>query len=283
MKIMQMDYYNKKQYSKGRNPRYSNTNLTKEDRSILETEIDECLVYGRNSVRELLKSERTVDKLYIVKGVREGSISYIAEMAIEKRIPIVEIEKQKLDNMCKGANHQSVAALAAAKEYSSIDDMIEIAKQRGEKPLIVILDGVEDPHNLGAIIRTAECCGVHGVIIPKHRSATLNAVVSKTSAGALEYMAIAKETNISNAIEKLKKEGFWVFGAEAGGESYYSTDFNVPCAIVLGSEGKGISRLVKENCDYIVSIPLYGNINSMNVSAAAAVIISEAARQHHIK
>lgn len=278
---MQKDYYNKKKFNNENNPRFSKVNNSKKDFALTDSELDENLVYGRNSVRELLKSERTIDKLYIIKGVRDGSVSYIAEMAIEKRIPIVEVEKQKLDNMCKGGNHQSVAALAAAKEYSSIDDIIAIARQRGEKPLVVILDGVEDPHNLGAIIRTAECCGVHGVIIPKHRSATLSSVVSKTSAGALEYMAIAKETNITNAIEKLKKEGFWIFGAEAGGESYYDTDFDVPCAIVLGSEGKGISRLVKENCDYIVSIPLYGKINSMNVSAAAAVIISEAARQHN--
>lgn len=278
---MQKEYYNKKQYNKDRSSRFSDSGKEYQDRSVGNVDIDECLVYGRNSVRELLKSDRTVDKLYIVKGVREGSVSYIAEMAIEKRIPIVEVEKQKLDNMTRGANHQSVAALASAKEYSTIDDIIAIARDRKEKPLVVILDGVEDPHNLGAIIRTAECCGVHGVIIPKHRSATLNSVVSKTSAGALEYMAIAKETNITSAIEKLKKEGFWIFGAEAGGENYHATDFDVPCAIVLGSEGKGISRLVKENCDYIVSIPLYGKINSMNVSAAAAVIISEAARQHH--
>lgn len=244
-------------------------------------EIDECLVYGRNSVKELLKSDRPVDKLYIVKGVREGSVSLLAELAIERRVPIVEVEKNKLDNMCKGGNHQSVAAMAAAKEYSTIDDIIDIAKQRGQKPLIVILDGIEDPHNLGAIIRSAECLGVHGIIIPKHRSATLNSVVSKTSAGALEYMAIAKETNLTSAIERLKKEGFWIFGAEAGGSSCYETDFDCPCAIVLGSEGKGISRLVKENCDFIVSIPMYGKINSFNVSAAAAILISEAAKVHN--
>ena len=277
---MQKNNYNKNRYPKNKsNESYEHGRRTYDAAS--EDNLDECLVYGRNSVRELLKSERTVDKLYIAKGVREDSISYIAELAIEKKIPIVEVEKQKLDNMCRGANHQSVAAMAAAKDYSSIEDIIEIAHQRGQKPLVVILDGIEDPHNLGAIIRTAECCGVHGVIIPKHRCATLNSVVAKTSAGALEYMAIAKETNIAMTIEKLKKAGFWVFGAEAGGESYYDADFDVPCAIVLGSEGKGISRLVKEKCDYIVSIPLYGQINSLNVSAAAAVIISEAARQHN--
>ncbi len=271
------------------NPKYSKNRQRDESRSSVydnrrvdETaDIDECLVYGRNSVKELLRSDRSVDKLYIVKGVREGSVSMLADLAITRKVPIVEVEKAKLDNMCKGGNHQSVAAIASAKEYSSIEDIIDIAHQRGQKPLIAVLDGIEDPHNLGAIIRSAECLGVHGIIIPKHRSATLNSVVSKTSAGALEYMAVAKVTNLNNALEKLKSEGFWIFGAEAGGSSCYETDFDCPCAIVMGSEGKGISRLVKENCDFIVSIPMYGNINSFNVSAAAAIILSEAAKSHH--
>ncbi len=271
-----------KDYSRDTRKKFNkDRKATNNDLEYNVSQLDECLVYGRNSVRELLKSDRSVDKIYIVKGVREGSISYIAEMAIEKKIPIVEVEKPKLDKMCNCANHQSVAAMAAAKEYSSIEDILQKAKDMGQKPLVVILDGIEDPHNLGAIIRTAECCGVHGIIIPKHRSATLNSVVSKTSAGALEYMLVAKETNITMAIEKLKKAGLWIFGAEAGGDNYHDVDFNIPCAIVLGSEGNGISRLVKENCDYIVSIPLYGNVNSFNVSAAAAIVISEAARQHH--
>ena len=244
-------------------------------------ESDDCIVYGRNPVRELLRSDRTVEKLYIVKGVREGSISMIVDLAIKRKIPIVEVEKSKLDHMSNGGNHQSVAAVAAAKEYSTIDDIISIAKERNQKPLVLILDGIEDPHNLGAIIRIAECLGVHGIIIPKHRSATLNSVVSKTSAGAIEYVAIAKETNLTDTIKRLKDEGFWIFGAEAGGTSCYETDFDCSCAIVLGSEGKGISRLVKENCDYIVSIPMYGKINSFNVSSAAAIIVSEAARVHN--
>ena len=205
----------------------------------------------------------------------------IVDLAVKRRIPIVEVEKSKLDNMSCGGNHQSVAAVAAAKEYSSIEDIIEIAKQKNQKPLVLILDGIEDPHNLGAIIRIAECLGVHGIIIPKHRSATLNSVVSKTSAGAIEYVAIAKETNLTDTIRRLKDEGFWIFGAEAGGASCYETDFDCPCAIVLGSEGKGISRLVKENCDYIVSIPMHGKINSFNVSSAAAIIVSEAAKVHN--
>ena len=260
---------------------HSNYRDNQSDNASFTFETNECLVYGRNPIKELLKSDRSVDKIYILKGARDGSLSYLVEMAIEKKIPIVEVEKPKLDSMCSGANHQSICAMAAAKEYSSIEDIIEISRVRGQKPLVVILDGVEDPHNLGAIIRTAECLGVHGIIIPKHRSATLNSVVAKTSAGALEYMAIAKVTNISMTIEKLKQEGFWVFGAEAGGQSVYDCDFDVPCALVLGSEGKGISRLVKENCDHIVSIPMYGKINSFNVSAAAAIIISEAAKVHN--
>ncbi len=247
----------------------------------IKTETDECLVYGRNPVRELLRSDRAVEKLYIVKGIREGSVSMLIDLAIKRKIPIVEVEKSKLDHLSCGGNHQSVAAIAAAKEYSSIDDIINIAKQRNQKPFVIILDGIEDPHNLGAIIRIAECLGVHGIIIPKHRSATLNSVVSKTSAGAIEYVAIAKETNLTDTIKKLKDEGFWIFGAEAGGTSCYETDFDCACAIVLGSEGKGISRLVKENCDYIVSIPMHGKINSFNVSSAAAIIVSEAAKVHN--
>ncbi len=274
---------NHNNYSSKQKNKYTNiqgSNNERIDRPLSENN-DECLIYGRNPVREMLKSQRTVDKLYIAKGAREGSITYIAQLAIEKKIPIVDVEKSKLDIMCHGANHQGVAAIAAAKEYSSIEEIIEIAQSRNQKPFVVILDGVEDPHNLGAIIRTSECLGVHGIIIPKHRSATLNSVVSKTSAGAIEYMAIAKETNITMTIQKLKSLGFWVFGAEAGGSSCYETDFDVPCAIVLGSEGKGISRLVKEQCDYIVSIPMFGQINSLNVSAAAAIIISEAAKVHN--
>lgn len=261
--------------------KYNQNSIKKQYKENSVTVVNDCLVYGRNPVKELLKSDRTVDKIYLVKGVRDGSVSFLAEMAIEKRIPLVEVEKGKLDTICAGGNHQSIAAVCAAKEYSSLDDIIEIAHSRNQKPLIVILDGVQDPHNLGAIIRTAECLGVHGIIIPKHRSATLNSVVSKTSAGALEYMAVCKVTNINSTIEKLKKEGFWIFGAEAGGQSCYEADFDVPCALVLGSEGKGISRLVKENCDHIISIPMYGRVNSFNVSAAAAIIISEAAKVHN--
>ncbi len=238
------------------------------------------IVVGRNAVRELLKSDRAVDKLYVRKGDKEGSITVIIAEASKKNIPIVEVEAQKLDYLSNGANHQGVVAMAALKEYSSIEDIIALANERGEKPLIVVCDSIEDPHNLGAIIRCAECAGAHGIIIPKRRSVGITATVYKSSAGAIEHMLIAKVSNISNAIEKLKENGVWIFAAEAGGTPYYETDFNCGCAIVLGSEGNGVSRIVKENSDYIVSIPMYGKVNSLNVSTAASVILCHVARVH---
>ena len=245
-----------------------------------ETEENSGIVFGRNAVLELLKSERTVDKIFVRSGDREGSIVLIVGMAVEKGIPVIEVDKQKLDNMVFSGAHQGVVALASQKEYCSVDDILEIAKERNEKPFIVIADNIEDPHNLGAIIRSAECVGAHGLIIPKRHSVGLTMQVAKASAGAIEHLAIAKVANIATTIEALKEKGIWVYAAEAGGDNYYETDFNVACAIVLGSEGSGVSRLVKERSDYIVSIPMYGKINSFNVSAAAAIILSEVSRQH---
>lgn len=246
------------------------------------TEINESeetgIVVGRNAVRELLKSNRSVDKIYVRKGDKEGSITVIIAEASNKNIPIIEVEAQKLDYLANGANHQGVVAMAALKEYSSIEDMLSLAAERNEKPLIVICDSIEDPHNLGAIIRCAECAGAHGIIIPKRRSVGITATVYKSSAGAIEHIHIAKVSNISNAIEKLKENGLWIFAAEAGGSAYYETDFNCGCGIVLGSEGNGVSRIVKENSDYIVSIPMYGKVNSLNVSTAASVILCHVAR-----
>ena len=236
------------------------------------------VVVGRNAVRELLKSERAIDKLYVRKGEREGSITVIIAEAANKGVPIVEVEVQKLDYLSGGTNHQGVVAMAALKEYSSIEDMVALARERSEKPLIVVCDSIEDPHNLGAIIRCAECAGAHGIVIPKRRSVGITATVYKSSAGAIEHMLIAKVSNISTTLEKLKEYGLWVFTAEAGGTPYYETDFNCGCAIVLGSEGNGVSRIVKENSDYIVSIPMYGQVNSLNVSTAASVILCHAAR-----
>ena len=185
--------------------------------------------------------------------------------------------------MTGGANHQGIVAMAAQKEYCSVEDILAIAEERGEKPFIVISDGITDPHNLGALIRCAEGAGAHGIIIPKRRSVGLTAAVTKSSAGAIEHMAIAKVTNIAATVELLKKKGVWVFAAEAGGSAYYETDFNCAVAVVLGSEGDGVSSIVKEKSDYIVSIPMYGKVNSLNVSTAAAVILSEVARQQKAK
>lgn len=243
-------------------------------------EIDESLVIGRNAVRELLRSGRTIDKLLVQKGEREGSIVVLVAEAIERHIPVVETDRVKLDKMTNYSVHQGVVAMAAQKEYCSVDDILEIAKERGEKPFLVIADGITDPHNLGAVIRCAEGVGAHGLIIPKRRAVGLTAAVSKASCGAIEHLAVAKVTNIAATVEELKEKGIWVFSAEAGGEAYYNTDFNCPCAIVLGSEGEGVSKIVKDKSDYITSIPMYGKVNSFNVSTAAAVILAEVSRQH---
>ncbi|MBQ7411806.1 MAG: 23S rRNA (guanosine(2251)-2'-O)-methyltransferase RlmB [Clostridia bacterium] len=242
-------------------------------------EIDSLgVVIGRNAVAELLKSNRTIDKIYVRKGVREGSLTLIVAQAVEKRIPVVEVEPSKLDFMSGGANHQGVVAMAALKDYVSVDDILDIAKERGEKPLIVIADCIEDPHNLGALIRCAECAGAHGIIIPKRHAVGITPAVYKSSAGAIEHMAIAKVSNIATAIDDLKKKGVWIFASEAGGTPYYETDYDCACAIVLGSEGNGVGRLIKEKSDFIISIPMYGKVNSLNVSTAASVILCHVAR-----
>lgn len=239
------------------------------------------IVFGRNEVRELLRSGRSVDKLFVRRGELQGSVNLIVGEASERGIPIIEVEKEKLDRLCGGGVHQGVAAMAAEKEYCTIEDILNIARERGEAPFIVICDGIEDPYNLGALIRCAECAGVHGVVIPKRRSVGLTPTAAKASAGAIEHMAIAKVTNIASAIDDLKEAGVWTYAAEAGGENIYTTDIDRPAAFVLGSEGNGVSRLVKEKCDFVISIPMYGKVNSMNVSTAAAVILTEAAHRRH--
>ena len=241
------------------------------------------LVVGRNAVRELLKSDREIDKLLVQRGEREGSIVVLVAMAIEKGIPVVETDKSKLDSLSSLAPHQGIIAMASEKEYCSVEDILNIAKERGEAPLVVIADGITDPHNLGALIRCAEGAGAHGIIIPKRRSTGLTPVVSKASAGAIEHMAIAKVANISNTIRYLKDNGLWIFAAEAGGTPYYETDFKGPCGLVFGSEGNGVSQIVIENSDALTSIPMYGKVNSFNVSTAASVILCEAARQNRSK
>lgn len=241
------------------------------------------LVIGRNAVRELLKSGRAVDKLLVSRGDREGSIVVLVAQAIERGIPVVEVERQKLDSMAGMSQHQGVIAMAAEKEYVEVDDIIAIARERGEAPLIVISDGITDPYNLGALIRCAEGVGAHGLIIPKRRASGLTPLVSKSSAGAIEHLAVAKVSNIAQTIEELKEQNIWIYSAEAGGQAYYDTDFTGGCAIVFGSEGEGVSQLVKQRSDFIVSIPMYGHVNSFNVSTAAAVILAEASKQHRQK
>lgn len=242
-------------------------------------EINECTVSGRNAVRELLMGERDIDKIFVQRGEREGSITALIGMAGERKIPIIEVDKSKLDAMTGGTRHQGIVALAAQHNYSTIDEIFEYAESLSEKPFIIMLDGVEDPHNLGAIIRSAECCGAHGIIIPKRRAVGLTPTVAKSAAGATEYMRVARVTNLAQTIDELKRRGVWIYAADMGGEECYKTDLTSSACVVLGSEGFGISRLVKEKCDFVISIKLYGRVNSMNVSCAAAVIFAEIARQ----
>ena len=240
---------------------------------------NECIVTGRNAVRELLAGERDVDKIYISSGNREGSIKMLVAQAIEKKIPVIEVDRVKLDAISQGAHHQGIVAQVAEYKYSSVDDILDFAAEKGQAPFVIILDGVEDPHNLGAIIRSAECCGAHGVIIPKRRSVGLTPTVVKASAGAIEHMRVAKVTNIASTIDELKEKGLWIYAADMGGEEFYKQDLSGSVAVVLGSEGDGISRLVKEKCDFTISIKMYGSVNSMNVSCAASIIFAEIAKQ----
>lgn len=241
------------------------------------------IICGRNPVLEAVKSGREIDRLLVAHGVSGGTVSVIIAKCSAKGILIKEVSPQKLDYYCGGANHQGVAVMCAMQKYSTVDEILSCAEERNEKPFIVICDEIEDPHNLGAIIRTAEACGVHGIIIPTRRSASLNATVAKTSAGALEYMKVARVTNISNTVEDLKKKGVWVFGADMEGEDYQEVDYDIPCAVVIGNEGKGIGTLVAKKCDRIVSLPMVGKINSLNASVAAGVLMYEAANQRRSK
>ena len=238
-------------------------------------------VYGRNAVKELFDSGRDVEKIYVQQGEREGSINLLVALAAERKIPITQVEKSRLDKMAGSSRHQGIIAVASEGSYSSVEEIFEYAESRGEAPFIIVLDGVEDPHNLGAIIRSAECAGVHGIIIPKRRAVGLTSTVAKVSAGALMHMRVAKVTNISVTIDELKEKGVWFYAADMDGKSLYKTEMKGAVGIVMGSEGFGISRLVKEKCDFVISIPQYGCVNSMNVSCAAAVIMTEAARQRH--
>ncbi|MBM6694222.1 MULTISPECIES: 23S rRNA (guanosine(2251)-2'-O)-methyltransferase RlmB [Pseudoflavonifractor] len=238
------------------------------------------IIEGRNAVIEALRAGTAVDKVYIAKGETDATLGHIASTARGKGIVVVEADRRKLDAMSVTHSHQGVIAVAAVREYASVSDILQSARDKGEAPLVVVCDELSDPHNLGAVIRTAEAAGAHGVIIPKRRSAGLTAIVAKTSAGAVSYLPVARVANLTALLRELKEEGLWVFGTAADGStSLYQADLKGPAAIVIGSEGNGMSRLVREQCDFLVSIPMRGQVNSLNASAAAAVVLYEAVRQ----
>ena len=238
------------------------------------------VIEGRNAVIEALRAGVTIDKIFIMKGETDATLGHIASSAREKGIVVVDADRHKLDGMSRTHSHQGVIALAAVREYASVEDILNAAREKGEAPLIVVCDELSDPHNLGAVIRTAECAGAHGVIIPKRRSAGLTAIVAKTSAGAVAHLPVARVPNIPALLKQLKQEGVWVFGTAADADTtLYNADLKGPAAIVIGSEGDGMGRLVTENCDFKVSIPMKGHINSLNASAAAAIMLYEAVRQ----
>lgn len=238
------------------------------------------IIEGRNAVIEALRSGENIDKIYIQKGETDKTLGHIASKARAAGVVVVEADRRKLDGMSRTHAHQGVIALAAVREYVSVESILQAAADKGEKPLIVVCDEISDPHNLGAIIRTAACAGAHGVVIPKRRSAGLTAVVAKTSAGAVAYMPVARVPNIPALLKDLKKQGLWVFGTAADGATgLYNADLKGPAAIVIGSEGDGMTRLTSETCDFLVSIPMRGKLDSLNASAAAAILLYEAVRQ----
>ena len=239
----------------------------------MEKEQGNNIIAGRNPVAEALRSGREIDRLLVAHGQTGGSVAAIIAKCKDRGILIKEVSPAKLDYMTGGANHQGVALLIATQEYSTVEDILSFAKEKNEPPFIIVCNEIEDPHNLGAIIRTAEAAGVHGIIIPKRRSASLNVTVAKAASGALEYMKVARVTNIANEIDRLKNEGIWVFGADMDGEDYSLTDFSCPCALVIGNEGRGIGNLVAKKCDAIVSLPMKGEINSLNASVAAGILM----------
>ena len=252
---------------------------TESRRTLPEAEAD-GIIEGRNAVIEALRTETAIDKIYLAKGETDKTLGHIASKARAAGIVVVEADRRKLDNMSRTHAHQGVIALAAVREYVTVESILESAAAKGENPLLVICDEISDPHNLGAIIRTAECAGAHGVVIPKRRSAGLTAVVAKTSAGAVAHVPVAWVPNIPALLKDLKKQGVWVFGTAADGTTnLYDADLEGPAAIVIGSEGEGMTRLATENCDFLVSIPMRGKLNSLNASAAAAILLYEAVRQ----
>lgn len=237
------------------------------------------LVIGRNAVLELLKSGREIENVMVAKGEHEGSVNRILALCKEKKIVIKTVDRRKLDALCGGANHQGVAANTSAHSYATVDEILALAEERGEAPFLIICDEIEDSHNLGAMIRTAEACGAHGIIIPKRRSVGLNFIVAKTSCGALEYMKVARVGNLAQTIDELKQKNIWIYAADMDGQRWDKTDFSGGAALVVGNEGSGVGRLIKEKCDVTVSLPMLGRVNSLNASVAAGIIMYEIARQ----
>lgn len=268
---MEKKKFTKKEYNRGRD---ANRNFDDESTNQLE---------GRNPVLEALNHDRPIDKIIVKKGEIEGTLKVIVAKAREKGIPVQEADKVKMEHLTRSHNNQGVIAICPTHEYCEVSDILESARSKGEQPLIVILDELTDPHNLGAIIRTAECCGAHGIIIPKRRAAGLTAIVGKTSAGAVEYMPVARVTNLARTIDDLKKENIWVACADMGGQTYYEAPLDGALAIVIGSEGQGVSRLIKDKCDFTVGIPMKGHIQSLNASVSASLILYEAVRQRERK
>ena len=253
--------------------------MDSEKKDLLTAEAD-GVIEGRNAVIEALRAGETIDKIFIAKGETDKTLGHIASKARAAGIVVVDADRRKLDGMSRTHAHQGVIALAAVREYATVEDIMAAAEKKGEKPLLVVCDEISDPHNLGAIIRTAECAGAHGVIIPKRRSAGLTAIVAKTSAGAVAHVPVARVPNIPALLKDLKKQGVWIFGTAADGATpLYGADLKGAAAIVIGSEGEGMTRLAAENCDFLVSIPMRGKLNSLNASAAAAILLYEAVRQ----
>lgn len=264
---------------KARAPKYREKKFVREIDEHFE--IDPNILFGRNAVMEALKGEREIDKILIQKGEKEGSVIKIISSAKAKSIVVLEVEKSKLDELTGREKHQGVVAYVAAHEYVSVEEILEGAAEKGEQPFVLILDNIQDPHNLGAIIRTAHNAGVHGIIIPKRRAVGLTGTVAKSSAGALEYMKVAKVSNIVQTIRELKEKGLWIACADMDGKTLYEENLRGPIGIVVGSEGEGVSKLAKENCDYIVSVPMYGKVTSLNASVAASLMVYEVVRQRN--
>lgn len=253
--------------------------LARDKKPVDAPELSEDLVAGRNAVMEMLKGSRSVNRLLVANGSSEGSMREIIALAKEKGINIQFYDRSKLDAMAPGIRHQGVLAQVPPVQYAELEDILQIARDRNEPPFIVLLDELEDPHNLGAILRTADAAGVHGVLIPKHRSCPLSATVAKTSAGAVEHVPVARIGNMVQTIKKLKKEGLWVAAADMDGTDYYDTDLTGSLLLVIGSEGQGVGRLIKEQCDFVVRIPMVGKINSLNASVAGSILMYEAMKQ----